>query len=183
MNEQWQQGRKRERGQSTAEFVMVLPALLLFFFLMVDFGWMLKNWIVITNTAREVARCAVVDNCSLSGSAVTPKQLALGKPAGGGNPALKGRFEQGITSNLRNAAVQVRYIEQTNNNTAGPGDSLVVCVSGNNKYISPVIPFLSMVTGNPSVLPDPLPIRAREEMLLERTPTFALDGQGECVWP
>jgi len=162
---------------------MVLPALLLFFFLMVDFGWMLKNWIVITNTAREVARCAIVDNCSLSGVSVTPKELALGKAAGGGNPALKGRFEQGITSNLRNAAVQVRYIEQTGNNAASPGDSLVVCVSGNNKYISPVIPFLSMVTGNPAVLPDPLPIRAREEMLLERTPTFALDGQGECVWP
>jgi Flp pilus assembly protein TadG len=167
---------RRERGQTTAEFVLVLPALLLFFFLMVDFGWMLKNWIVVTNTAREVARCAVVDNCSLNGTAVNPKQLALGN---GGNA---GRLQAGITSNLTGAAVQLRYIEQTGNGTAGPGDSLLVCVSGNNQYISPVIPFLSMVTGNSSALPNPLPIRAREEMLLERTPTFALDGQGQCVW-
>ena len=177
MNEQGQQTRKRERGQSTAEFVLVLPALLLFFFLMVDFGWMLKNWIVITNTAREVARCAVVDNCSLNGTSVTPQELALG------DGTETGRLEAGITSNMTGAAVQLRYIEQTGNNAAGPGDSLVVCVSGNNEYISPVIPFLSMVTGNPSALPDPLPIRAREEMLLERTPTFTLDGQGECTWP
>ena len=178
MNDQSQRSRKRERGQTTAEFVLVLPALLLFFFLMVDFGWMLKNWIVITNTAREVARCAVVDNCSLGGTKLTdPKQLALG------NGSDAGRLEAGITSNMTGAAVQLRYIEQTGNGTAGPGDSLVVCVSGNNQYISPVIPFLSMVTGNPSALPDPLPIRAREEMLLERTPSFTLDGQGECTWP
>ena len=177
MSEQPKHRFNRERAQSTAEFVMVLPALLLFFFLMVDFGWMLKNWIVITNTAREVARCAVVDNCSLNGVSVTPQQLALG------DGTEVGRLQAGLTTNLTNAAVQVRYIENTGNNAAGPGDGLVVCVSGNNKYISPVIPFLSMVTGNPSVLPDPLPIRAREEMLLERAPTFTTDGQGECVWP
>src|SRR6187431_2429381 len=93
---------KRERGQTTAEFVLVLPALLLFFFLMVDFGWMLKNWIVVTNTAREVARCAVVDNCSLNGTAVTPQQLALG------DGTETGRLEAGLTTNLTNMAVQVR---------------------------------------------------------------------------
>ena len=65
MNEQSQQTRKRERGQTTAEFVIVVPFLLLLFFLMVDFGWLFKNWLVVTNTGREVARRAV-SNCRLN---------------------------------------------------------------------------------------------------------------------
>jgi hypothetical protein len=168
---------RQERGQTTAEFVMVLPALLLFFFLMVDFGWMLKNWIVVTNTAREVARCAVVDNCSLNGSPVTPQELALG------DGTETGRLEAGITSNLSSPFVEVRWIDQNGSGALNAGDSIVVCVAGDNEYISPVIPFLSMVTGDSDALPDPLPIRAREEMLVERTPSFTPDGEGDCSWP
>src|SRR5688572_13999686 len=88
MNNQSQQARKRERGQSTAEFVMVVPFLLLLFFLMVDFGWIFKNYLVVTNTGREVARCAVVSKCSVDGTEVGPEELA------------KSRISAGLFSNV-----------------------------------------------------------------------------------
>ena len=164
----------RERGQTTAEFVLIAPFLFLLFFLMVDFGWMLKNWIVVTNTAREVDRCAIVDNCALNGTPVAPIELALGKPVPPATPVLEGRLQAGLTTNLENPDVQICYIEQ--NGKAGPnaGDSLVVIVTGDNAYITPVFQFLGLVSGGvSSALPEhSLPIKAREEMLLERDPTF-----------
>ena len=53
--------------------------------------------------------------------------------------------------------------------TAGlnAGDSVVTCIQAESNYISPVIPFLGFISGGSSVLPDPLPLRAREEMLVE----------------
>ena len=158
----------RERGQTTAEFVLIAPFLFLLFFLMVDFGWMLKNWIVVTNTAREVDRCAIVDNCALNGTPVAPQTLGYD------------RLTAGLTTNLTQPNVTLCYIDQpppgggSADGKLDAGDSLVVTVSGNNQYISPVIPFLRMISGGgSSALPDPLPIKAQEEMLLERTPSFS----------
>ena len=175
MNNQSQQTRKRERGQSTAEFVLVLPALLLFFFLMVDFGWMLKNWIVVTNTAREAARCAIASSCSLDGDDTDPITLA------------DARLAAGITSNLTSREVQLRFIDEDADGDPDAGESLIVCIQANNEYISPVMPFLSMVTGNSDQIPDPLPLRSREEMVIERVgiEDYWTDGtfeEGDCDW-
>jgi len=80
------------------------------------------------------------------------------------------------------AYVTMNWIDGKGDVDVGAGDSVEVLIRGNNDYISPVMPFLSMVTGNTDVLPDPLPIRAREEMLLEREPSYAF-GDLECVKP
>jgi hypothetical protein len=163
--------RSRERGQSTAEFVIILPFLLLFLFLIVDFGWLLKNYIVVTNTAREAARCGAVDRCIISGTTeVTPQQLALK------------RIEQGLGSNIFDSATfDVHYIS-LNGGPIEKGDSLVVCIKANNEYISPVIPFLSMVTGvsGDTIIPDPLPLKARAEMRVEVAPASAATGTATC---
>ena len=64
------------------------------------------------------------------------------------------------------------------------GDSLVTCIEAQSNYISPVIPFLGFISGGADVLPDPLPLRAREEMLIEfadpNGPLF-VDGEGDPV--
>jgi hypothetical protein len=166
---------RRERGQTTAEFVLVLPALLLFFFLMVDFGWILKNWIVVTNTAREAARCAVAASCTVNGADEDPIDLA------------EARLDAGITSNLSSRDVQLRFIDEDADDKPDAGESLIVCIQADNEYISPVLPFLSMVTGNSDQIPDPLPLRSREEMVIERvgTQTYWTDGtfeEGDCDW-
>jgi Flp pilus assembly protein TadG len=147
--------RSRERGQSTAEFVIILPFLLLFLFLIVDFGWLLKNYIVVTNTARETARCTTVRRCVVDGNeAASPIQLA------------QERIKQGLGSNIFDGATfDVEYVGGDEK-----GDSLMFCIKADNEYISPVIPFLSMVTGVPgdTIIPDPLPLKARAEMRVER---------------
>ena len=49
-----------ERGQSLAEFVLVLPIFLILLFAIVDFGMGLHAWITVTNSAREGARLGAV---------------------------------------------------------------------------------------------------------------------------
>ena len=140
--------RRGDRGQTTAEFVLVVPFLLLFFFLIVDFGWLLKNWIVVTNSAREVARCAATQSCELGdGTDIAPADLGCQ------------RLAQGITGNLDNEHVDVLYGDE----------SVVVQIEADNEYIGPILGFFSFVTGG--ALPDPMPLRAREEMRIEIPPT------------
>ena len=169
MNNQSQQSRKRERGQTAAEFVIVVPFLFLLFFLVVDFGWLFKNWLVVTNTGREVARCAAVSNCRLNGAEVGP--VALGEQ----------RIDAGLFGNISDRTITVQYVETLGPAGLNKGDSFVVCIEANNEYIAPTIAFLSMVSGG--ALPDPLPLRARTEMRVERlVGTYASIplGDGEC---
>ena len=163
--------RAGERAQTTAEFVLISPFLFLFLFLIIDFGWMLKNWIVVTNAAREATRCAVAQSCRDAGGPVTPEALALT------------RVGQGITGNLSGKQVVVKYIDEDGDGRIRPGDDIVVCVRANNNYISPVLPMFSMVTGG-GAIPNPLPIAAREQMRLELAPagpvTVSPAGDTSC---
>ena len=54
---------RKEEGQSTVEFALVLPIFLLLIFGMMDFGWLFYNKIEINNASREGARYAVI-HCS-----------------------------------------------------------------------------------------------------------------------
>src|SRR3972149_2612052 len=141
--------RAGERAQTTAEFVLISP----FLFLFLDSGWMLKNWIVVTNAAREATRCAVAQSCRDAGGPVTPEALALT------------RVYQGITGNLSGQQVVVKYIDEDGDGVIRPGDDIVVCVKADNNYISPVLPMFSLITGG-AAIPSPLPIAAREQMRL-----------------
>ena len=52
--------RKNERGAALIEFALVLPILVVLLMGILEFGWWLNGWIVITGAAREGARAAVV---------------------------------------------------------------------------------------------------------------------------
>jgi Flp pilus assembly protein TadG len=149
--------KRGEKGQTTAEFVVILPMMLLLFFLVVDFGWLLKNWIVVTNTAREAARCVVTESCSIDGDDVTAEEL------------IDERLYQGLTSNLTGIDKEILYVDQNGDGDITDGDSVVVCIRADNEYIGPVLALLSLATGGS--LPDPLPLGAREEMRLEFPPS------------
>jgi hypothetical protein len=49
------------------------------------------------------------------------------------------------------------------------GDSVLVCIDADNEFISPVIPFLSLVAGS-TTISDSISLKARNEMRLEQTP-------------
>ena len=50
----------REKGTAAVEFVLILPLLLLMFFLIIEFSIVLYDKAVITNASREGARSGVV---------------------------------------------------------------------------------------------------------------------------
>ena len=50
----------RQRGQALMEFALVVPIFLILLLSIVDFGWALRSWITVTNSAREGARAGAV---------------------------------------------------------------------------------------------------------------------------
>ncbi|HEU0073611.1 MAG TPA: TadE family protein [Dehalococcoidia bacterium] len=162
----------RERGQSAAEFVVVVPFLFLIFFLIVDFGWLFKNWIVVTSAARETTRCAAVARCYVDDAETTPQEFACEQIRGG------------IGSNvLDNTLVTVEYFDLPDTPAGiegGQGDYVVVSIASQNEFISPVVPFLSVITGGASGLSDSIELNARNVMRLEQTPEGA-SGAASCA--
>jgi Flp pilus assembly protein TadG len=51
---------RREQGAELIEFALVLPVLLVLLAAILDFGFLFKNWEVVTNAAREGARMAAL---------------------------------------------------------------------------------------------------------------------------
>jgi hypothetical protein len=149
----WQRG---ERAQTTTEFVVVFPMLLLLFFLMLEFGWMLKNYIVVTNTVREVARCAAVDRCRYEGTTVTARELA------------EHRIDDGraiASSDAGDFKFSIHYVDEDGDTppVQEKGDSLVVCIESPSGAVTPLRAFAAMA----GIIPDPFPLKARAEMRIE----------------
>jgi len=69
---------RRSRGQSLAEFALVLPLFLLLFFAVVDLGSAVFTFNSLTNAAREGVRLAIVnqDNASIIARAETQVSVA-----------------------------------------------------------------------------------------------------------
>jgi len=58
---------RRENGQATFEFVLILPIFILFLLLLVDFGIMMYEYVSVSNAVREGARYGAV-NCGAGGA-------------------------------------------------------------------------------------------------------------------
>lgn len=171
---------RSERAQTTAEFVIVFPFMLLFLFLIIDFGWLLKNWLVVTNSAREAARCTVANRCTDD----DPVALAISRVLDGGVVTASE-----VATLLK---AKVFYVDSDNNNIASAGEGVVVCVQAKSKFISPLIPFLDWLVGGGILDADgdrAMPLAAREEMILEDTSHYSLtkitaadtiNTQGKC---
>ena len=55
-----------QRGQSTVDFVLLVPLLLTMFFLIFEFGRVFGSWLLITNAAREGARYGITQTFDTS---------------------------------------------------------------------------------------------------------------------
>jgi len=66
----------RERGQALIEFAMVIPILLILAFAIIDFGWAMRDYVTLTNAAREGARLGVVA-CKTAANETAIKQRAV----------------------------------------------------------------------------------------------------------
>jgi Flp pilus assembly protein TadG len=124
------------------ELALVLPLFLLIVLATIDFGWALRSYVVITNSAREGARAGVV-----GASEAEIKARVVVKSAG-----------------LIDAADADELITVVNAQTE-PGTELAVTVNYDHEYISFLGSFLEFVSGE--AVPDPLPLSSTTKMRME----------------
>jgi Flp pilus assembly protein TadG len=118
---------KGQRGQSMLEFALVLPIFLILVLSIVDFGWALKAWIAVTNSAREGARLGAVS---------------------AGCDAIKNRTVSTSAGLLTTSDVEVTVTPQDLGDCKGnSGDEVTVKVTYDYNYITPLGNFVGGLTG------------------------------------
>ena len=124
--------RGRRRGATAVETAMVLIPLLMVIFGVFEYGWLLMNWNLLNNAAREGCRYAVVNNTSTTIS--TDVQT------------LVNGYMAGETKNFNSFTVTVsgthNGVSTTVNNLVA-GDLMTVTVSGQYRFMN-VIPLVTM---------------------------------------
>jgi Flp pilus assembly protein TadG len=138
----WQPGRerrrRRERGQALVEFALVVPIFLILVLGIVDFGWALRSWITVTNSAREGARLGAV-----GATCDDIKQRAVDTSAG-----------------------LLTLSDVTAQNCQGdPGTSVVVTVTHDYSFITPLGGLLTTFTGG--TLPSTITMTSSSDMRIE----------------
>lgn len=125
--------RKGEKGQSLAEFVLVLPIFLILVFAIIDFGMGFHAWLTVTNSAREGARLGAV-RAAASGSC-------------DGDPSTA---TDNIDCRVRETAEsldQAKLSVTTTNAQGTPGSSVVVKVDYDYDLITPLDNALGLISG------------------------------------
>jgi Flp pilus assembly protein TadG len=129
--------RKGEKGQSLAEFVMVLPIFLLLVFAIMDFGMGFSAWLTITNSAREGARFG-----------------AVRAPPGGACDNNPSTPATNIDCRVRETADSLDQTKLTPTITCSsgtcpgtPGTSVVVKVDYDYDLITPLDSLLGLISG------------------------------------
>ena len=137
--------RRSERGQGILEFVLVMPLLLLFIFVIVDFGIGINRRVIVTNAAREAARYGATGQ-----TIAAIKQRAVDQS--------KGLF---ATSD-----VDVTFYDTDSNPGLNPGDSVAVHITYSYKFLEPFKAF-------DALFPTSLEMNACTDMRMEQVPTGA----------
>ena len=125
--------RNGEKGQSLAEFVMVLPIFLILVFAIIDFGLGFHAWLTVTNSAREGARLGSVRAPANGGCDNDPSTQAT-------NVDCRVR-ETADSLNQANLAVTI------SNAQGSPGSSIVVDVDYDYDLITPLDSLLGLISG------------------------------------
>ncbi len=68
--------RRGDRGQSTVEFALVLPLVVLVVLFIVQAGFVVRDQLLVSHAAREAARAAAVSEADRSGAALTAARQA-----------------------------------------------------------------------------------------------------------
>lgn len=111
-----------ERGQSMAEFALIVPLFLLMVFAIIDFGMGLNAWITVTNSSREGARLGAVGGTSAQ-----------------------------VTQKVKDTAAGLNQTKLTigvTNAQGTSGSAVKVDVSYQYDLITPISSFLSIVGGS-----------------------------------
>jgi hypothetical protein len=137
-------------GQAAVEMLILTPLVIMFFLVIVDFGLLLRNWVMVSNAAREGARYAALGGNRTFSDIATKVVNASG----------------GL---LRLEDIGVHYENRPESTSPAPtdrGDSVIVCARRDYTFplLSHLFPFLPHVT-----------VRTKVDMRLE---TGALGSGG-----
>jgi len=130
--------RRREGGQALVEFALIVPVFLILVLSIVDFGWALRSWITVTNSAREAARVGAV---------------------GAACDDIKQRAVDTSADLLTLSDVTVENCQ------GDPGTSVVVTVTYDYSFITPLGGLLTTFTGR--TLPSTITMTSTSDMRLE----------------
>jgi Flp pilus assembly protein TadG len=125
--------RRGEKGQSLAEFVLVLPIFLILVFAIIDFGLGFHAWLTVTNSAREGARLG-----------------AVRAPANGGcdnNPSTKATNINCRVIETADSLDSSKMAVTISNAQGTPGTSVVVKVDYDYDLITPLDNMLGIISG------------------------------------
>ncbi len=111
----------REKGQSMAEFAIVVPIFLLLLFAIVDFGMGFHAYITVTNSAREGARVGAI----------------------GANAATIETRVRDTADSLNQANLSVTVA----NAQGAPGESVVVDASYQYDFLTPLAGIVQFISG------------------------------------
>ena len=125
--------RKGEKGQSLAEFVLVLPIFLILVFAIIDFGLGFHAWLTVTNSAREGARLG-----------------AVRAPASGAcdmDPSTKATNIICRVKETASSLDQAKLAVTVTGDQGTPGNSVVVKVDYDYDLITPLDNMLGLISG------------------------------------
>lgn len=126
------QWRGKRRGATVVETALVLMPLTMFLLGVFEYGWLLMNWNVLNNAAREGCRYALVNNTSPTISADVQTTVT--------------NYMAGQSGNFNSFTVTVTGTHQgvsTPVNNLVAGDLITVTVSGQYRFMN-VMPFYKM---------------------------------------
>lgn len=122
----------KRRGAAAVETALVMIPLFMVLGGIFEYGWLVANWNLLNNAAREGCRYAVVNNTAPTINADVTTTV--------------NNFMAGASSNFNSFTVTVSGTHQgvsTAVNNLVPGDLLVVSVSGQYRYMN-IIPNIHL---------------------------------------
>ncbi len=141
-----------DRGQSTVEFTMLFPFIMVLILIIIEFGFALHTHLRVTGAAREAARHAAVGN------------LPSATCAAG---SIEARALNTSGSMLACSDLTVGYLEENGAAGYGRGDSVVVQINHDYTPITPLGQLMSAFSFG--TIPATFPMEACADIRLEGT--------------
>jgi Flp pilus assembly protein TadG len=135
---------ENEEGQDILEFVLLLPFMLFFLFVIIDFGIALDRYLVITHAVREGARYGAVGQVE---TGIRQRSIDQSQGVLSGATSACGTF-----SATDDKCLDVAWNDgpDTNTTVAHAGDAVAVRARYRYKFLNPFVswmPFNSIVLG------------------------------------
>lgn len=126
----------RRRGQSVVEFALLVPVLLALVMGIIEFGWLTKNQLTLSNAAREGARTASLGHTTTDiRTRIVNAAAPLDVSANGGSITM-------LVSSDNGATYPTTLTDSGSENSASSGKLIKITVSARNNSLTGFFPFL-----------------------------------------